>query len=1156
MIMMHRFGKQLCLASVALAALTAAAPALAQTTQTPAEAPARKTYNIAGGPLPQSALALSDQAGVQVVFEAGGAAGVRAGAVRGQLTFEQAMSQLLTGTGLSWRWLRPGVATIEKPAQATAEDGRVLGPVRVEGAQGDYAGAPARGEGVAQLGGVRGGQDQEARGLRPVVAAIASGAPTALEDIPRSVSVLTQQQMQDQDIQTIADAVRRLPGLTLIERPPSGASVYSRGFSVGTMQLDGGAPISLNMIGTGLMDLSAYERVELVRGPNGVFTGLESAGGVLNFVRKRPGGSRVLGVTTTVASFDRYQLGLDYQTPSLLGSAISFRGVANYEDQSFAWNGDHRTNHLLYGLFDAPLGEAARIEVGGSITALKERGRYHGLLRYRDGPLLPVPFNYNFVNDWAYLNSSSKEMFSRIYIRLLEDWNFEFGLDYNRVESDSMDYNMSSTSLLSTTNRVYQQCSGGVCTPVGTNVDIRAYGGSTENLGADLRFTGKFETFGLRHDVFIGADFVNSVPTGSGENDNRITTYPPILTLQDFLGLKTILKPQFEQFSDFDGSNTSSSTLGLTLTDTISWRDRVFLNLSARRQDSESSNFTLQRNAVDGTLYNISLGEENSGLSEMRDAWVPTWSLSVKPLRNMTVYGSYSEGIRDQTRNFTLEGKPLEPSTFENGELGLKYGARNWLFTMAAFRMQQANVGVSIPGSAGKCPPRPGSSCYFVGGASSKSTGIDLQLSGQVTHSVGVDASFNYNDTETVSTHLPIMSQAPTSMGSLLVDWRPDFWPKATFNAAVTYRGRSYQAGTTSIFDPVTEAVVGSVPYEFGQKAYTVFDLGLNYQLSPAVALAFRIENLGDKQYLSTVASGTNSIGLPRSGSVTLRWRPIGVGDRASRSPTTGMAPFGDPADWYGGFDIGGQTPDNWVATSTGPTTVTWTFDTNASPTAHVQLGYHIGPQWRAEFEAGYRATSIASIGGGKVAPLGLCGTSFSVWGVDTTSSCKPPQGDGDVWDLTLNGAYDFGDPTARLRPFIGAGFGLTRASVDFSGRMDGVIDTVYRNYYQQTFGRPFTGIAGGEKLFGEGTTWGANLQLMGGASWRFAKRAELVATYRYTRLADFETKTTNLSNYSITYYGPSQILPGSGMPPLKSFKGDLDSQSLTLGLRWAFGAR
>lgn len=1161
----------------ACAAMAAAPAAMAQERPAPARA---FDFDLPAQPLARSVAMVANIAGLQAIFSDGEPSRIQARPLSGRMTAEEALARLTAGTGYAFRYSSPGVVTLRPAPRAVTDEGRMLGPVRIEGATADsYGGAPSRGEGAAQLGGVRGGQDQEARGLRPVVAAIGAGAPTALEDIPRSVSVLTQDQMVKQDVQDIGDAIRRLPGLTLTERLPSSdtsavgssigqeAKVFSRGFEIQTVQVDGGAPQSLFLINNGLMDLTSYERVELIRGPNGTFAGATSPGGSLNLVRKRPGSASSFGFDARVGQFERYQIGADYSTPSLFGSPFAFRTVLTYQDQQFAWDRSRRKNGTLYAIVDSPLGDAARLELGGTYSTVHEDAMYEASYRYADGPNLDLPFTFNISPDWTYVESKGLNLFGRYFYTFGERMNFDVGFSYGRTDSSGQSFSSNGlVNLLSTTKAARIQCRNGVCTPVRTSFLAPRSSINSETIGADARFTAELSTWIADHDLFVGLDIseARTLDRLSKSRDGS-AGWPVVLTLEQLRQVPQFFRPDFIEVRHYGRQpETTSSNFGVTITDVVSWRDRVFLNLSARYQDLETSSAGLVVNQTTGTPTTVSIAEEFAGTSGSGNGqWRPGWSLSAKPLKDLTVYGSYSEGFQDQGGLYTLAGERLGPSIWENQEMGVKFGPRDWLLSVSGYRLMRSNVARSIAGTRGLCLPLPTSSCYELDGDTIRSTGLDVQLSGEIVEGLSVEASYNYNESRTISTRKPLETRAPYGMAKLFVEWRPDLLPKTSLRAGASYRGRIYEAGERREYDPITGAVISSVPYEFEEPAHVIYDLGLTHRLSDTAELDLWIENVADKQYYSTVSSWRNFIGQPRTANLSIRWRPGGWTSGPAVSPTTGLTPFGEARDWYAAFGVGPMAHGDWTATSEGAVGgdhVTWTFESESRPLANVKLGYWLNPSWRVELEGGYRHADITAIGGSATVPRGLCGVVGGGSGLDVFSTCKPPSGEIDAWDFMLNAYHDFGAPDARLKPFVGLGLGATRDSLDFAGRMDGYTDQVYRDYYRQAQGTAFTGVATGEKLFGGSAQWGLSVQAMAGLSYQLSERMVFDLTYRHMREAEREARTVNVQNYNAvnnTSVIVDVLLPGAGLPPLGTFKGgSRDNRAFTVGFRYAFGDR
>jgi outer membrane receptor for ferric coprogen and ferric-rhodotorulic acid/opacity protein-like surface antigen len=1137
----------LCSAALALA-LGGASAAHAQSAI--ATAGAERAYSIAAGPTATALARFSEQSGLQLVYDASAVEGRGSPGVEGRLTTDAALGRLLAGTGLTWRFINATTVTVAVPG-AIAEDGRVLGPVRVEGAQAPaYAGPPGRGDGAAQLGGVRGRQDLEARGYRPVVASIAAGAPTAIEDIPRSVSILTQEQMVKQDINDIGDAIRRMPGVTLVELTTTGggsanssATIQSRGQSLNSFQIDGGAPTFINIINNGLLDLGAYERVELVRGPNGVFVGSGSFGGSLNLVRKRPLATEQFQVSSTLASFDRRQLNLDYSTPSIAGTPFALRLLGGYQEQNFFYgDGHHRENALLGAIIDVPLGDKARLEGGYQFTWLEEEGAHIGTPRYLDGPMVK-PFGFNIVPDWVYRDVRTSEYYSRFYIDLLKDWDFEAGVRYSVIQQEGLMWIVNGDlPLLSTTGLPPIGNNGLPITPI--EFFPRENNDKSRQLSFDFRLNGKFDTWFLSHSTYIAGNFNESYAPYSFERSidfnyilNKYGNYDYVY-IQSIADIdpKNFAQSEFPflPLSEFARFNSSTS-YGIVLSDVVSWRDWVDLTLSVRRNDSENSSFSISKNATTGQVTG-SPNETTSASGERKDEWRPSWALAIKPLKNLTIYGSAAEGSNPQSTNYDEDGKQLDPSTFENAELGVKYGREGWLLTVAGYDLTQTNVAVSIPGSQGKCPPLSTSFCYFRGqGATIKSTGVDVELVGEVLPGLNTSISYNYNDSVQTGNQTDTSTQSPSTMAKLFVDWRPSSLPNWQFAFGANYRDYIYVNGTRRLYEPNTNKLIGSFPFAYKEPPFLIFDARVDYKLSDRLSLGLLVENIEDDQYYSTVSTRSSFPGAARTFTFNLIWKT--QGQHFEASPTTGLAPFGDPADWYGAFDMGVHAADDLVGTSAGLRSdgkpAVWTFENQKNtPAIDVRLGYRLSDSWRAELEGGWKGMDFGRIGGGTVAPTGVCGATLAGSGTGVPFNCKDTQGEAEYWTLLANVIHDFGAPNARLRPFLGAGAGLVRSSIDFSGKMEGIgLNTVpwpSARYSVEAIGGDHKAITYG---------W----QALGGVSLRLTDRARIDATYRYQMAPKLKWDSANAPNLT---------------PTLGAFKGEMKDQSVTVGLRWAFGAR
>ncbi|MEG1327958.1 MAG: TonB-dependent receptor plug domain-containing protein, partial [Janthinobacterium sp.] len=109
---------------------------------------------------------------------------------------------------------------------------------------------------------------------------IATATPLGLSirETPQSVSVITQQRMQDQGLSTIAQVMAQTPGITLFSLGSERTGFTSRGYSITNYQLDGVSThsenLGLNAIPSqSLADMALYDRIEVLRGASGLMTG-------------------------------------------------------------------------------------------------------------------------------------------------------------------------------------------------------------------------------------------------------------------------------------------------------------------------------------------------------------------------------------------------------------------------------------------------------------------------------------------------------------------------------------------------------------------------------------------------------------------------------------------------------------------------------------------------------------------------------------------------------------------------------------------------------------------------------------------------------------------------------------------------------------------
>jgi outer membrane cobalamin receptor len=216
----------------------------------------------------------------------------------------------------------------------------------------------------------------------------AAHVPMPLSETPASTTVLSARDMAARQHESLTDALRTVPGMTVAQSGGRGAltSVFPRGgeSDYTLVMVDGvrlnafGGGLDVGTIGEGLV-----ERVEIVRGPQSALFGADAIGGVVQVVTRRGGPLRAGGLIE----------GGTLSTARVAASASGALGAVT-------WGGG--IEHLRSGGYDGATwsghdlvtnDDALRTTATGSLGYLAQAWQLRGLLRYaRSERGYPGPF--------------------------------------------------------------------------------------------------------------------------------------------------------------------------------------------------------------------------------------------------------------------------------------------------------------------------------------------------------------------------------------------------------------------------------------------------------------------------------------------------------------------------------------------------------------------------------------------------------------------------------------------------------------------------------------------------------------------------------------------------------------------------------------------
>ncbi|NQW93867.1 MAG: TonB-dependent receptor, partial [Polaromonas sp.] len=169
-----------------------------------------------------------------------------------------------------------------------------------------------------------------------------------LRDTPRIITVLPKDLLEEQNVTSLTDALRNIPGISLQAgegNPPGGDQLKIRGFNARD-------DINVNEtrdLGNYFRDPFYIEQLEVVKGPNSAFSGRGSAGGTINFVTKKPSLKEFNRVETSVGTDNYFRTTADLNRPLDDNSAVRLNLMKHSSDTP----GRDVTNEERYGLYAA-----------------------------------------------------------------------------------------------------------------------------------------------------------------------------------------------------------------------------------------------------------------------------------------------------------------------------------------------------------------------------------------------------------------------------------------------------------------------------------------------------------------------------------------------------------------------------------------------------------------------------------------------------------------------------------------------------------------------------------------------------------------------------------------------------------------------------------
>ncbi|WP_241072102.1 TonB-dependent siderophore receptor [Achromobacter xylosoxidans] len=795
------------------ATLLAAWPGAAVWAQAaPAVQEAERGFAIAAGPLDQALNQFARAAGVNVAFDASQVERAQTQGLDGRWTTTGALAALLAGTGFEGVRQPSGGYAVRRAARVGAV---TLDAVTVTGQE------------FRSM--------SEGTGSYTVPAVMIGKGEQRLRDIPQSVSVVTRQRLDEQNLASVYDALENTTGVTLQQSPQGGKYIYSRGFEDSVIQYDG-VPLERGFYGRASNysgGTAMYDRVEVLRGAAGLLQGSGSPGGAVNLVRKRPLAEDRFMVEAKAGSWDRYGLQLDGSGALNADGSLRGRALVDRQDNHSFIDRVHMKSTTFYGTLEYDFTPYTQLNLGYSYEDLRGRPSISGLPRYSDGEEVGFKRSTSYGANWNRQQTSNQGFYADFTHAFNDDWRLKVTGAYVQ-EKQYLKYTASSRAV----NPVTQMAMVNVARTV---ADLNA-------SGMDANLTGKFRGFGRTHEVVVGANYAH---TKIDTSYSYLTNYA---SFNAFRFNPDLPEPSTAALRDFTDEVRlgSSRELGLYGATRLQLTDPLKLVLGGR----------FSRSSRIWDTDTTSIGKLTSGQTVQANThFTPYAGLILDLSPQWTTYVSYTDIFQPQSE-VNASGQSLKPIIGENYELGLKGelldGRVNTAF--AIFRIDQSNRAQVDFSSSPTCAEN--YYCYTDAGKV-RSQGFDAEINGEVAHGWNVYAGYTFNTTR----YLKDVSSEGQAFA-----WHT---PRHIFRLWSTYR----LPGDLSAF-----TVGGGVNVQSGQSRQigaltakasgrAVWNAYAKYQIDRNWAATLNLNNIFDKTYYSAIGNMVNGVhyGDPRNAMLTLR---------------------------------------------------------------------------------------------------------------------------------------------------------------------------------------------------------------------------------------------------------------------------------------------
>ena len=615
--------------------------------------------------------------------------------------------------------------------------------------------------------------------------------PTAIIDVPQSLSIVTDEDIRKQGIREIGDIVRYTPGVNTSQGEGHRDAVVFRGVRSTADFFQDGVRDDVQYY----RSLYNVEQVEILRGPNALLFGRGGTGGILNRVTKKAEiGAQFGSFDIGADDFGAFDFAADYNTTTGDNTALRLN-----------LHSDTLENHR--DMYDG------------------DRTGFNPTLKIQLSDRTTLDLSYEYADHERFIDRGIPTANGKPVTALK---NVVFGtsdINVTTLEADifrgtvTTDFSDTSKGIFSITSSEFEKMYQNLYASgydLDTNVvTLDGYRDPTEreNLIMSANLVNELQIGSATHTLLIGAEIVDT------DNANeRFDTYWST-TQKD--------KESFNVSRPLNiSTNSAGVATGVDFTTKLKSRttsDIEVTSIYIQDQIDVSDNLVI---LLGGRLdqFDITVDDLKAGTSQSRedDEFSPRAGIIYKPMENISWYVSYSESFLprsgEQYKKLTASSAALDPDVYESTEIGVNYDLTPDVSLRVSYFDSEQTIATRDESGEG---------AEIVG---LQVDGVELEVKGELSDQLYLSFGYSKLDGETSSGGEP--REIPDSTMSLWTTYQVN--DKFGYGLGITRQGESN----------ISNNKPGLVLPD-----YTRVDFALFYDVSDDLSIRLNVENINDELY-------------------------------------------------------------------------------------------------------------------------------------------------------------------------------------------------------------------------------------------------------------------------------------------------------------------